>query len=150
MPDFHPKAQTRVTGLEPAPETRTILQQFTDHQVEVSIAHKARHKAKGNGFGYTELRAGSPAKCLIAKVSLSAQFVHVPSAPRFIEKDGSHWLPSPIELNRIASFPDCFQFAGNYWQQWARVGNSVPPRFMQAIAEHVYSTFLEPAKEGNI
>jgi site-specific DNA-cytosine methylase len=37
----------------------------------------------------------------------------------------------------LQSFPDEFQLIGNYYQQWAVIGNSVPPLFMKAIAEHV-------------
>ena len=38
------------------------------------------------------------------------------------------------EVKRICSFPDDFQLAGSYAQQWARLGNSVPPRMMEKIA----------------
>lgn len=138
----HPKAQTKATGMIPAPETRTEEQRYTPHQVEASIAHRARHEAKGNGFGYTVLKAGHTANCLSSKVSLSDKFVRVPTAPRFIEDDGTHWLPSSIELNRIASFPDAFQFVGSYRDQWLRLGNSVPPMFMYHIAHHIYTNIL--------
>lgn len=43
---------------------------------------------------------------------------------------------------RLGSFPDDFQFHGSFAEQWARIGNSVPPRFMQAIAEHVRDAIL--------
>lgn len=46
------------------------------------------------------------------------------------------------ELRRIASYSDAFQFVGSYKDQWARIGNSVPPRFMQSIAEHIYTHIL--------
>jgi DNA (cytosine-5)-methyltransferase 1 len=31
---------------------------------------------------------------------------------------------------------------GSYRQQWAIIGNSVPPLFMKAIAEHVRKLFI--------
>lgn len=46
------------------------------------------------------------------------------------------------EIMRIASYPDGFKTVGTYKQQWARIGNSVPPRFMQAIAEHIRDNVL--------
>lgn len=46
------------------------------------------------------------------------------------------------ELKRVASFPDQFQFIGGYKDQWARIGNSVPPLFMRAIAEHIRDNIL--------
>jgi len=51
------------------------------------------------------------------------------------------------EAKRIASFPDDFKFIGNYKEQWARIGNSVPPLFMKAIAEHIKTEILSKIKE---
>ena len=52
-----------------------------------------------------------------------------------------HWKEpraiSAEEGKRLQSLPDEFQLIGNYYQQWAIIGNSVPPLFMKAIAEHV-------------
>lgn len=41
------------------------------------------------------------------------------------------------EIRALASFPEGFQIQGNYRDKWARVGNSVPPLFMKAIAEYI-------------
>jgi len=58
-----------------------------------------------------------------------------------------HWAaPRAIsipEAMRLASFPDDFVFPGKYQERWSRIGNSVPPLFMKAIAEHVRVTILE-------
>jgi len=53
------------------------------------------------------------------------------------------------EVRRVQSFPDTFQFIGDVGEQWARIGNSVPPKFMQAIAAHVYATVLHPAQTAS-
>jgi DNA (cytosine-5)-methyltransferase 1 len=34
------------------------------------------------------------------------------------------------------------QFMGKYSEQWARIGNSVPPLFMRAIAQHLRERIL--------
>lgn len=47
------------------------------------------------------------------------------------------------EIKRLASFPDDFSFIGNYRDKWTRIGNSVPPLFMQAIASHIRTTLLD-------
>jgi len=54
-----------------------------------------------------------------------------------------------FELKRIASFPDEYQFAGRWVDVLARIGNSVPPNLMKAIAEHINTTILSslPAME---
>jgi DNA (cytosine-5)-methyltransferase 1 len=44
---------------------------------------------------------------------------------------------SIAELKRICSFPDDYEMTGSYAQQWARLGNSVPPLMAKAIAESV-------------
>lgn len=41
------------------------------------------------------------------------------------------------ELQRCASFPDAFMFPGSYRQALGVIGNSVPPLFMRAVAQHV-------------
>ncbi len=48
-----------------------------------------------------------------------------------------------VEFKRIGSWPDACCFAGTRkdWQE--RIGNSVPPLFMRAIAQHIRSDILE-------
>lgn len=52
-------------------------------------------------------------------------------------KNGNLRKPLVVELSRIASYPDSFVFLGDYNNQWERIGNSVPPLFMRAIANHI-------------
>jgi DNA (cytosine-5)-methyltransferase 1 len=47
------------------------------------------------------------------------------------------------ELKRICSFPDDFILTGSYAQQWERLGRSVPPLMMKAIAESVFDGVLQ-------
>jgi len=66
-------------------------------------------------------------------------------APTILKASGSggHYHPdeprrlSIGELKRIASFPDDFKFLRTWDDAVDRIGNSVPPLFMRAIAEHV-------------
>ena len=46
------------------------------------------------------------------------------------------------ELRRICAFPDDFILTGTYAQQWERLGNSVPPLMMRAIAETIRDRVL--------
>jgi site-specific DNA-cytosine methylase len=46
------------------------------------------------------------------------------------------------EVKAIASFPEGFVLQGPFREKWARIGNSVPPLFMRAIAGHVRKTIL--------
>ncbi|QDU73757.1 Modification methylase BspRI [Bremerella volcania] len=51
------------------------------------------------------------------------------------------------EAKRIGSFPDDFQLTGSYSEQWARIGNSVPPLFMRQIASHVANNLSQHVSE---
>lgn len=46
------------------------------------------------------------------------------------------------EIKRLCSFPEDFVLTGNYAQQWERLGNSVPPLMMKAIASAVRDGIL--------
>ena len=46
------------------------------------------------------------------------------------------------ELRRICAFPDDFVLCGSYAQQWERLGNSVPPVMMAAIARIIRDEVL--------
>ncbi len=41
------------------------------------------------------------------------------------------------ELTRIGSYPDDFKLSGTFEKQWERIGNSVPPLMMYAIAAQI-------------
>lgn len=47
------------------------------------------------------------------------------------------------EVKAIASFPVEFALSGPFREKWARIGNSVPPLFMRAIAGHVRTEILD-------
>lgn len=50
---------------------------------------------------------------------------------------------SMLEMSRIGSYPDSFTFVGSYEKRLERIGNSVPPLFMRAIARHIQQTVLD-------
>lgn len=53
------------------------------------------------------------------------------------------------EVKRLCSFPDDFILCGSYSQQWERLGNSVPPVMMAAIASVVRDQILCPGKTAD-
>jgi len=53
------------------------------------------------------------------------------------------------EIKRLSSFPDDFKLIGDFKEQWARIGNSVPPNLMKAIAEHIKINILNYGKKEN-
>jgi DNA (cytosine-5)-methyltransferase 1 len=74
-------------------------------------------------------------------------------APTILKSEGElqlygamHWQeqrrPLRAEYKRIASFPDEFAFVGPIGNAIERIGNSVPPLFMRAVAEHIRTKIL--------
>lgn len=47
------------------------------------------------------------------------------------------------ELRRICAFPDDFALTGTYAQQWERLGRSVPPLMMKAVAQSLHDGVFE-------
>jgi DNA (cytosine-5)-methyltransferase 1 len=46
------------------------------------------------------------------------------------------------EVKVLCGFPQDFRLVGNYRNQWARLGNAVPPKFMEVIARHIKETMF--------
>jgi DNA (cytosine-5)-methyltransferase 1 len=46
------------------------------------------------------------------------------------------------ELRRLGGFPDDFILVGSFAKQWERIGNSVPPPMMRAVAEVIRDKIL--------
>ena len=71
-----------------------------------------------------------------------------PTIPKVIPGTGGllHWQDkrtlSIEEIKRLASFGDAYQMCGSFEDKWQRIGNSVPPLFMRAIAGHVRREIL--------
>ena len=49
---------------------------------------------------------------------------------------------SIAEIKALASYPEEFVLVGSYRAKWARIGNSVPPLLMKAIAERIRNCFF--------
>ena len=51
------------------------------------------------------------------------------------------------EVKRLCSFPDDYQLTGPYAHQWARLGNSVPPLMMAAVARALAPVLLRSSHD---
>lgn len=58
-----------------------------------------------------------------------------------LHPDENRYL-STAELKRIGSFPDDYQLSGSLEEQWARIGNAVPPLLMKVVASHIHEHIL--------
>lgn len=85
-------------------------------------------QAGGFANKYRRLRWDRPSHTLVAHMARDcSDFVH-PDRDRFL---------SAREAARLQSFPDTYRFAGSHFRQLRQIGNAVPPRLGQALAEHV-------------
>lgn len=137
----HPKPQTRPKTAEDA--CRGVANRtFNRPLATVATAIWNAVKPGQNGTHY---RPGYYMNSL--KVDPSKP---MPTIPKICPGGGGHmhWSERRTltieELKRGASFPDDFLFAGKFDDQWQRIGNSVPPNLMRAIAEHVRTAILTP------
>lgn len=81
-----------------------------------------------------------------------------PDRPAYTIVQGSTSLYHPkyprslsiSELKRIFTFPDDFRLSGNFYQQWERIGRSVPPMMMYHIANTIRTEILDKVVGGNI
>jgi DNA (cytosine-5)-methyltransferase 1 len=93
-----------------------------------------RHKGTPGSSASFKLLAWDRHCCTIAKSWIAAAGIGHPDRERYL---------SAGELKRLASFPDQYKFAGNFEKITERIGNSVPPNLMRAIAEHIKREILE-------
>jgi DNA (cytosine-5)-methyltransferase 1 len=128
----HPPAQTRPISVREAlegcpveyvkPERNgkisTIMQKFVGDGESVSD-----YCGPSYGFNYARASWNRPAPTICKTMA-----IYHPEEPRML---------TGREAARLASFPDSFQFVGNWQQITSRIGNSVPPNLMRAIAEHI-------------
>jgi len=93
-----------------------------------------QYHPRGSMFGLKRLTWDKPSRSVLREDGggASCQCCH---------PDDMRRLTIP-ELQRVASFPDSFRLIGDVKEQWARIGNSVPPNFMRAIAEHIREHIL--------
>jgi len=95
-------------------------------------------KYKGNDNGsrnFSILNWDTPS-CTIPKSEIGVSGILHPDRTRYC---------SILELKRISSFPDQFEFFGSRREIHARLGNCVPPLFMKAIARNIRINILEKA-----
>jgi len=138
----HPKPQTRPI---PAGVALEGVENRTFNRPLATVATAIWNKAKPGQNG-TCLRPGYYMNSL--KVDPAKP---MPTIPKICPGGGGHmhWSERRTltieEIKRGASFPDSYKLVGNFEKQWERIGNSVPPNLMRAIATHIKENILTHA-----
>ncbi len=104
---------------------------LTDHLWEYLQAYAAKHKAKGNGFGYglTELSGVSR--------TLSARY-YKDGAEILIPQEGKNPRRlTPRECARLMGFPDSFKIVCSDTKAYKQFGNSVVVPIVELVANEI-------------
>jgi len=90
-------------------------------------------ESKGNAFGLQKVNPTKPCPTIIKGWTAGTGLLHW---------DECRFLSIP-EMSQIASFGIDYKWSGTPKQAVERIGNSVPPNLMRAIAEHIKVNILE-------
>lgn len=140
MVPSHPKAKD---GLIAADKAITGAAVDDCGQPKVLLVDRMKQARPGSNLGRTERTdahfsyvrcpVGHPCMTIQKSVSFGGITIWHPTEERNC---------SIGELKRIASYPDNYQLVGDYQNKVNRIGNSVPPLFMRAIARHIRQEML--------
>jgi site-specific DNA-cytosine methylase len=131
---FNHHAGTSIDGPMPTVQAGRPVR-VIDETPHVLIAPSRRN---GNGFNYQHVDPDAP--CGTVTTASPGNDLGVPSSV------GRRKF-TIAELKRICAFPDDFILMGSYAQQWARLGNAVPPIMMKMIAESIRDHIFHYAEE---
>jgi DNA (cytosine-5)-methyltransferase 1 len=129
----------------PAPRFRDILDQdtpdrytLTDHLWNYLQAYAAKHKAKGNGFGFGMTDLDGVSRTLSARYYKDGSEVLIPQGrgrnPRRL---------SPAEARRLMGFPDELPIVVSDTQAYRQFGNAVVPLVAEAVAQQIVAAIGE-------
>ena len=112
--------------------------------------HRARHEAKGNGFGYEVIPKNGIANALVCGgMGRERNLVKDKFLPNAWKKEGDDIQlrneeglrkMTPREWARLQGFPDSFKFPVSMTQSYKQLGNSVSVPVIKAIAEQMKFT----------
>lgn len=153
--DIAPETFEFPTGTDNTKRISDIVEQhpvpakyyLSDVYYETLKKHKARHEAKGNGFGY-EIRdwndiagavvcggMGRERNLIIDK--RQQELVPTTHIKGSINKEGVRKM-TPREWARLQGFPEGFSFPCSDTQSYKQLGNSVTVNVIEAIANKIY------------
>jgi DNA (cytosine-5)-methyltransferase 1 len=143
----HPKVQSRAYTVRDAIEDMKELQDESIHHIwvdekekDTKTYHKALLTKQGEqygSFGTMKRHSWNKPTGTIKKPGVGIK--------PYLRNSGCHPIYTRCysirEFARLASIPDAFSFVGK-WEAADRIGNSVPPLFMRAIARHIREHLL--------
>lgn len=140
-----------ITPVEPKPVVADILMDHVDPKYTLSDKlwsflqnYAAKHKAKGNGFGYGIAPLDGVTR------TLSARYYKDGSEILIEQKGKNPRRLTPRECARLMGFPDSFKIPVSDTQAYRQFGNSVVMPLMANVASLVVKKLFELRKEHNV
>jgi DNA (cytosine-5)-methyltransferase 1 len=116
--------------LEPEPDPKYTL---SDHLWKYLQAYAAKHREKGNGFGFGLANLDGISRTLSARYFKDGSEILIPQRgknPRRL---------TPRECARLMGFEDNLQIVVSDTQAYRQFGNAVPPPVVQAVGRSITS-----------
>lgn len=134
MPDKHPRLRDILDKSVPAKYT------LTDHLWEYLQKYAAKHKAKGNGFGYGLADLDGVSRTLSARYYKDGAEILIPNGktPRRL---------SPPECSRLMGFPKGFRIVVSDTAAYKQFGNSVVVPVVKEIARSILECLQDPKRQ---
>ncbi len=139
----------KMKPMSPKPTVSDILlpnvdQKYTlsDHLWNYLQAYAAKHKAKGNGFGYGIASLDGITRTLSARYYKDGSEILIPQEgqnPRML---------TPRECARLQGFPDTFKIVVSDCQAYRQFGNSVVVPLITNVADLVFAKIRKLDKKG--
>lgn len=107
--------------------------------------YAAKHRAKGNGFGFGLVGPGDVARTLSARYYKDGSEILVSRGPRRIPR-----RLTPRECARLMGFPDTFRIPVSDTQAYRQFGNSVVVPVMREVARLMKPFFLGAATGNGV
>jgi DNA (cytosine-5)-methyltransferase 1 len=121
-----------------APEKYTL----SDHLWNYLQTYAAKHKAKGNGFGFGRFGPHDVAR------TLSARYFKDGSEILIDQGDRNPRRLTPRECARLMGFPDTFKIPVSDTRAYKQFGNSVVVPLVQKVACEIVKALHRPALRG--
>jgi DNA (cytosine-5)-methyltransferase 1 len=130
------------------PKIKDILEKTVDPKYTLSDKlwtylqnYAAKHKAKGNGFGYGIADLNGVSR------TLSARYYKDGSEVLIAQRTKNPRRLTPRECARLMGFPDSYEIVSSDTRAYKQFGNSVAVPVVQQVALQILDSLSNPKKE---
>jgi DNA (cytosine-5)-methyltransferase 1 len=140
-PDERPQPKLRDILEEEAPETYTLSQHLWDYLRE----YAAKHRAKGNGFGYSLIDPDGISRTLSARYYKDGSEILVPQEGRRRPR-----RLTPDECARLMGFdPERYKIVVSDTQAYRQFGNAVVPALVESVGREIVKVMAKHTCSGD-